>query len=92
MIEYSLALVAILLTFICGIISIRLPLTGFIVTTLDLVMMGDVIIGGPVIIGYTYSSGVATPITQTFAWLPLTITVAMLFCLAGGLLRMVYRK
>jgi hypothetical protein len=88
MIEYSLVLGAVLLTFIMGIVSVRVPLTGFIVVTLDLVMMVDVIMGGPVIIGYTYSSGVATAITQSYDWMPLTIVVAMLFCLAGGLIRM----
>jgi hypothetical protein len=92
MIEYTTALAVLLLTFLMGLVSVRIPLAGFIVMALDLILLIDPIQNSRVIIGYSYSGGVATAITQTFTWLPLTCTVAIMWCLAGGLLGMVRRR
>lgn len=90
MIEYDLVLMLTLATFIGGYVGSKvLPLLGFAVVAVDIAVMLDVIQTGTVIIGYSYSGGVATAITQTFPWLPYLITVAMLFCVAGALLKMV---
>jgi hypothetical protein len=90
MIEYELTLILILATFIGGLIGAKVfPLLGFIMVAVDLAVMPDVIRTGTVIIGYVYDLGVATPINQTFAWLPWLIIIAMFFSVSGALLKMV---
>jgi hypothetical protein len=90
MIEYNLVLLLTLATFVGGFVGAKvLPLMGFVMVAIDLTVMFDVITTGTVVIGYSYSGGVATAITQTFSWFPWLITISMLFAVVGALLKMV---
>lgn len=89
MMEYTTVLILIFLTYIVAIINIKFPILGFLVTLIDLIVfLPEPLTSGLVIIGYTLSGSIATPITQTFSWLTIVIITGMVLCISTALLRM----
>jgi hypothetical protein len=78
MIEYMTALILIVITYIVAITNVKLPIFGYIIIFVDLVaFLPEPISTGQVIIGYTLSGSIPTPIFQTFSWLQYVIIVGI---------------
>ena len=89
MIEYTTVLILILLTYLIAIINIKIPIFGFIIIFIDIMtLIPEPLQTGLVVIGYTVSGSIATPIYQTFSWLTLIIIIGILFCTLTAILKM----
>lgn len=92
MIEYTTALLLILLTFAVMLTNIKLPILGLIVIAVDMVALyPDVLNGGTVIIGYSMANNIATPVLQSFAWIQYAAIISIVFCAMSFSLRVMGR-
>jgi predicted membrane channel-forming protein YqfA (hemolysin III family) len=78
MLEYTLAIILIVITFISAFISWKIPLIGIIVMIVDFLMLRDLAINGYVIMGYEVISSVITPNIQQFTELTLTTIIGII--------------
>lgn len=83
MLEYNLAILLIIITFISAFISWKIPLIGIIVMIVDFLMLRDLAINGKVIMGYGYVGSVITPIIQQFIELQLTTLIGIILNIAS---------
>ena len=83
MLEYTLAIILIVITFISAFISWKIPLIGIIVMIVDFLMLRDLAINGYVIMGYEVISSVITPNIQQFTELTLTTIIGIILNIAS---------
>lgn len=89
MIEYSTVLILIFLTYLVAITNIKIPIFGFLIIFIDLMaLLPEPLQTGLVVIGYTVSGSVATPIYQTFSWLTIVGVIGIVLCAVTFLLKM----
>lgn len=90
MMEYSTALVFILITYIVAILNIKLYITGLLMVIIDiLVMLPEPISTGEVIVGYLTTGSTLTPLIQSFSWIQIIAIIGMLLCAMTTILKMV---
>lgn len=83
MLEYTLAIIIIIGTLISAFIATKIPLLGFAVILINLLMCVDLASTGTVIMGYEVVGGVVTTVTQTFAEFKLVTVTVILLNIAG---------
>lgn len=83
MLEYNLAIILIMITFISAFISWKIPLIGVIVMIIDFLMLRDLAINGYVIMGYELINVTITPNIQQFTELTLTTIIGVMLNIAS---------
>lgn len=92
MIEYTTALLLILITYVVAIINIKFYILSLLIVPLDIfILLPEPITSGEVIVGYYLSGGVITPLMQTFDWLRIVILIGITLCSMTAIIKMTGR-
>ena len=89
MIEYTTALLLILITFIVSMINIKFSLFSYIIVIIDaFVLVPDLIINnGLVIVGYNLVGSNLVPLTVSYSWLRIVTILAILLCIVTAMIK-----
>jgi len=88
--EYSTAMVLILITYIIAIINIKMFILGILMTIIDIiVMLPEPISSGQVIVGYLATGSVLTPLIVSYSWIQIIAVIGILLCIMTTVLKMV---
>lgn len=85
MLEYTLAIILIVVTIISAIISTKAPLVGMIVFIVDIIMLMDVALNPTLIMGYEVVGGTLQTVTQVYPELQMLTIVAIILNIGGTL-------
>jgi len=89
MIEYTTALLLILITYLVAVINIKFYILSLLIVPLDVfILLPEPITTGEVIVGYYLTGSTITPLLQTFEWLRIVILVGMVLCSATAIMKM----
>ena len=92
MIEYTTALVLILITYFVAVVNIKLYIFGILMILIDVfTLLPEPIRTGQVIVGYSLSGGVLTALTVNYSWLSIIAIVGMALCGFTMIMRMAGR-
>jgi hypothetical protein len=92
MIEYTTAILLILLTYLVAVINIRLYIFGILMVLIDVfTLLPEPISTGQVIVGYSLSGGILTALTVNYLWLQTVAVIGMLLCVCTAIMKMAGR-
>lgn len=88
--EYSTALILILITYIVAIINIKMFVLGILISIVDIIiMLPEPITSGQVIVGYLATGSVLTPLIVSYPWIQTVAIIGILLCVMTTIMKMV---
>jgi hypothetical protein len=89
LIEYTTAILLILITYAVAVINIKFDLFTYIIILVDIfTIVPDVILGnGSVIVGYSWVNSVLTPLVVSFSWLRIVSILGMAACIITAIMK-----
>jgi hypothetical protein len=90
LIEYTTALLIILLTYAIAVINIKFYLFSILIALVDIfTIVPDIVVNnGSVVVGYSLVGSTLTPLTVSYPWLRILALIGITLCASTAILKM----